>query len=152
MLRQGETGDWIGTFEGHKGAVWGVALNSQATLAATAAADFQAIVWDALSGSVKHSLAHKHIVKTVDFSSDDSLLVTGSNEKLLRIFDLNRPDSGKCHAEHVSVLADQIQYKLISFLINLDDEFRTESDARAWWRNQASAFYAGRSSSAEHCR
>ena len=51
-------------------------------------------IWDALSGEELHSFAHKHIVKTVDFSADSENLLTGSNEKMLRIFDLNKLDAG----------------------------------------------------------
>ncbi|KAK5999241.1 Serine-threonine kinase receptor-associated protein [Cladobotryum mycophilum] len=64
MLRDGVTGDWIGTFIGHKGAVWQARLSPDASNAATAAADFTAKIWDTHTA-------------------------TGGMEKKLRIFDLS---------------------------------------------------------------
>lgn len=91
MLRDGVTGDWIGTFLGHKGAVWSSRLSTDGTLAATGSADFTARVWDPATGECLHVLNHNHIVKSVAFplQNKPQFLATGGLEKKLRIFDLS---------------------------------------------------------------
>lgn len=93
MLRDGTTGDWIGTLLGHKGAVWSARLNEGATRAVTASADFTVKLWDAITGKELHTFAHRHIVKNAVFSRDDTLIYTGGNEKKLRIFDVSKPEA-----------------------------------------------------------
>jgi serine-threonine kinase receptor-associated protein len=92
MLREW-TGDWIGTFLGHKGAVWSTKLSPDATRAASGSADFTAKIWDTLSGKPLHSFPHNHIVRSVALSPTSSHLLTGGQEKKVRIFDLSRPDA-----------------------------------------------------------
>lgn len=97
MLRDGITGDWIGTFIGHKGAVWSARLSSCASLAATGSADFSAKVWDTFTGEQLHSLSHNHIVRAVAFPGGlekPTSLATGGMEKKLRVWDLNRAGTG----------------------------------------------------------
>lgn len=90
MIRFADSGDWIGTFEGHRGAVNKIRLNSNATLALTASSDFSAKLWDATNGTELHSFAHKHIVRACDFAPSAPLIVTSGSEKVVKVFDLNK--------------------------------------------------------------
>jgi len=92
QIRNGETGDWMGSFLGHKGAVWSAKVDTLTrTLAATASGDFTAKLWCASTGKELHEFKHKHVVKSVDFSMDTCKIATGCQDGLLRIFDTCEP-------------------------------------------------------------
>ncbi|KAI1194626.1 WD40-repeat-containing domain protein [Nemania serpens] len=109
MLRDGQTGDWIGTFIGHKGAVWQARLSPDASTAATASADFTAKIWDTHTGELLCTLQHDHIVRAVSYPPDSSdLVATGGMEKKLRIFDLSNikpTEAGEAAAQTIPASA-----------------------------------------------
>lgn len=88
-------GDWVGTFLGHKGAVWSSKISLDTSRAATGSADFSAKVWDTYSGEALHTFQHSHIVRSVALSPQvtPQYLLTGGHEKKIRLFDLGRPDA-----------------------------------------------------------
>ena len=93
MLRNGTTGDWIGTFEGHKGAVWAAHMDPTAHRAVTGSADMSATLWDAVSGDELHNFQHPSVVKAARITKDAKRMLTGGFDKKLRIFDLEKHDA-----------------------------------------------------------
>lgn len=86
MARDGATGDWIGTFQGHKGAVWGVDCDVDATRVATASADYTAALWSAVDGSRIAELPHQTVVKSVALAPSCRALATGGKNKRLLLW------------------------------------------------------------------
>jgi len=89
MLRLGFSGDWLGSFIGHKGCAWAIKLSPNTERAITGSADFTANVWSATDGAVLLTLPHEHIVRAVDLNYDGSRAVTGGHEKKLRLWDVD---------------------------------------------------------------
>jgi len=59
-------------------------------------------IWDALTGDELHQFQHQHIVRTTRFAADCNHVLTGGQEKILRIFDVNQPNSSPVEMSGVS--------------------------------------------------
>lgn len=134
FLRDGATGDWVGTFKGHKGAVWSAKLDEEGARAITGSADFSAKVWDTYRGEELLSLPHNHVVRAVDLTRDGRQAVTGDQERKLRVFDLERPEAPDVFSAFPKDLAHEGTVRSVIF-----DETRQsivsagEDKTIRWW-------------------
>eukprot|EP01029_Cantina_marsupialis_P013675 TRINITY_DN3029_c0_g1_i1.p1 TRINITY_DN3029_c0_g1~~TRINITY_DN3029_c0_g1_i1.p1 ORF type:complete len:315 (+),score=69.49 TRINITY_DN3029_c0_g1_i1:96-1040(+) len=116
MLRKGETGDWLGTFSGHKGAVWTSVISSDATICVTADLN-STCVWDALTGERIHSFPeNRRVIKSVDLSKDSKFVISAGMSKTAVIRELDNPENVKTF-QHESTV-NKVQFigddKLVS--------------------------------------
>jgi len=132
MLRQGNTGDWVGTFLGHKGAVWCVSINEPASRAITGSADFTARLWNCLNGEELAQFPHDHIVRSCTFSKDAGLIATGCQDKKVRIFDLNSGAKEPVHtfAGHQKTVKKTVWIDNNNLLTASDDKTLRKWDTR----------------------
>ena len=86
---QSSSGDWLGSFLGHKGCAWSIKLSRNTQRAISGSADFSAKIWDSTDGSCLLTLPHEHIVRCGDLNNDGSRAVTGGHEKKLRLWEVN---------------------------------------------------------------
>ena len=118
MVRDGRTGDWIGTLAGHKGAVWSCRMDASGSLMATASGDFSAKVWDGITGQPLLEFQHEHIVKCCDFSPHSLYLATGGHEGILRIYDLKKPEQLPIQMVHQSADGQKITIAKLNWYNN----------------------------------
>jgi len=85
------TGERIGTYVGHKGAVFHMDVDYNSKRLVTAAADETAKLWEVETGKLLKTFVHESPVRSVDWSCGDQLILTaqaklGGKSAVLRIF------------------------------------------------------------------
>lgn len=106
QIRNALTGDWIGTLQGHQGAIWSAKLDRlQSCVAATASGDFTARLWNAMTGKELLQFTHKHVVKTVDFFAPCDRIATGGQEGKLRVFGITESGNNAAPLTEIDIAA-----------------------------------------------
>jgi serine-threonine kinase receptor-associated protein len=91
MLRDGISGDWVGTFESHRGALWEVSIDPEGTRVATGGSDFTVRYWDATSGDILSTFTQEHVPKVVQMHGKN-LFVAGNMDHV-RLYDFGKENA-----------------------------------------------------------
>lgn len=88
----------LGTYEGHKGAVWCQAVSSDSTKYFTGSADFSAIMWDTETGKQIGYVETSSTVRGVALTNDDRQLVLNTEAQMgadssVAMYDVREPNS-----------------------------------------------------------
>lgn len=75
-----DTGERIGTYEGHNGAVWDLDVSADSTMLVTGSGDSSAIIWNTQTGAALTQLHHDGPVHCVALSEGGKMLITVSKE------------------------------------------------------------------------
>lgn len=92
ILRNGQTGTWVGAFDGHKGAIHCTAFNSGATKLVTGGGDYMTMLWDAVTGQRLHTWGPQaKYIKSCDWM--ENRIAAGCVDGEVQVFDANRLDA-----------------------------------------------------------
>ncbi len=96
------TGNFIHRFAEHKDSVQVVDFSSDRTKLASASLDGSVILWSLVGegGQIESTIAHESPVFTVKFSPDGKSLVTGSEDRLIRVWDTDKVTRAKTLRKH----------------------------------------------------
>lgn len=90
-----DNGEHIGTYTGHTGAVWCIAVNESSTMLLTGSADNSARLWDVETGETLIVYKHPAPVRAVNFSLGDDKFLTAldnimGNKPVISVYELPR--------------------------------------------------------------
>jgi translation initiation factor 3 subunit I len=90
-----DTGERLGTYDGHTGALWDVDVSSDSSIVVTGSGDSSAILWNCRTGEILARMPHRGPVHAVSFSEGGKLLfslskvIGGTGSYHLRLYELS---------------------------------------------------------------
>eukprot|EP01062_Namystynia_karyoxenos_P054671 TRINITY_DN4510_c0_g2_i1.p1 TRINITY_DN4510_c0_g2~~TRINITY_DN4510_c0_g2_i1.p1 ORF type:complete len:606 (+),score=145.21 TRINITY_DN4510_c0_g2_i1:158-1975(+) len=123
-----DTGREIISFVGHESTITGASFSSNSKFIATTSTDYNMILWDIVNGKQVFVFEHVKIVICSCFSTDGKYLVSGSQDKICRVWDTRKGRLVRSHNAHTGIII------AVSYAPNADHVASASSDKclRIW--------------------